>query len=58
VKAGKETALYNIKDGKSLLIHVGGHEEMLLCERGVMKLYLNKRKGFFDDLHFLGLIML
>ena len=57
MNSSKKTAIYNLnqhrdptstQNPRSLHIYVGGHEEMMLSERGEdIKIYLKKRKGYF-----------
>jgi len=46
VDASAQTAHYNLRRGRSILIFVGGEKEQLMTVSGQHKVYLSSRKGF------------
>lgn len=46
VDASSKTAHYNLKQGRSLQIFVGGEKEQLMTKPGEHKIFLKSRKGF------------
>lgn len=46
VDASKETAKYNIRKKRSILIYVGGEKEQLMTQENTYKVYLKGRLGF------------